>query len=400
MGEEYNKYDIDLNIDINNKFISLTTKLNYHCRFVNLNEIKLYLHKDLNVEYITCNKPITYEVDKLISNWCPFIVESKAIKISFNENISENESVDFIFKYSGYLDITSPSGVNRLTSNWIELGLYTPWFPLTANFEPSLFNVCINIENGYNVINSKPQGDNLILYQKNPNFDCTILASKYFKCIKSIVGEIPIEIYYTDDKYKNMAYQINEISTKAIEKYIQFGTVATEKYSIVIAPRECGGGYCRSGLIVVAPKDEFEDNIDYFKFIAHELAHIWWNKANTTSWEDWLNESFAEYSSLIAIRDNFKQEDFNKIINSYEEKLKNLPPIKNLNRDDENAYNVLYIKGALILHKLEDRIGKENFIELLKKIHIHKINTTKKFLDELENINNKELRDFVDRLLN
>lgn len=89
MGEEYNKYDIDLNIDINNKFISLTTKLNYHYKFENSNEIKLYLHKDLNVEYITCNKPITYEVDKVISNWCPFIEESKSIRISFNENISK-----------------------------------------------------------------------------------------------------------------------------------------------------------------------------------------------------------------------------------------------------------------------------------------------------------------------
>lgn len=67
MREEYNKYDIDLNIDINNKFISLTTKLNYHCNLENPNELKLYLHKDLNIEYIACNKPITYEVDKLIS---------------------------------------------------------------------------------------------------------------------------------------------------------------------------------------------------------------------------------------------------------------------------------------------------------------------------------------------
>lgn len=311
----------------------------------------------------------------------------------------KNENIDFTFKYSGYLDIISPDGVNRLTRNWIELGLYTPWFPLTNNFEQSLFNVSINIENGYEIINSKRQGDNLILYQKKPSFDCTILASKSFKCIKSIVGEIPIEVYYTDDKYKNMAHQINEISTKAIKKYTEFGNVETEKYSIVIAPRQYGGGYCRSGLIVVTPKDELEDKVDYFKFIAHELAHIWWNKSNTTSWEDWLNESFAEYSALIALRDNFKQEDFNKTINIYEEKSKGLPPIKNLSRDDENAYKVLYIKGALVLNKLENRIGEENFRELLLKIHMGKINTTEKFLDTLENICNKELMEFIDMLL-
>lgn len=400
MEENYNRYDIDLKIDMSNKFIFVIAKLSYNCKLENLSELKLYIHKDLYVECITCNKNITYEIDTTISDWCPFIWESKLIRISFNEKIYVNENIDFIFKYSGYIDIISPYSVNRLTNNRIELGLYTPWFPLTDNMEQALFNISIGIDKDYKVINSKKQGNNLILYQKIPSFDCTILACKDFKYLKNTACEVAIEIYYMDEKYKNLANEINEIPTKAIQKYIEFGNVKTEKYSIVIAPREDGGGYCRPELIVVTPYDEFEDNINYFKFIAHELAHIWWNKANTNSWEDWLNESFAEYSALIALRDNFKQEDFDKIISSYKEKSKNLLAIRNLSRADENAHKVLYIKGALVLNKLENRVGKVKFKELLQKTHINKINTTDEFLDIVENICNKELRDFLDVLLN
>ncbi len=400
MGEFYNRYDIDLNIDMSNKFISAISKLSYNCKKENLRELKLYIHKDLYVECISCNKNITYEIDTTISDWCPFILETKLIPILFNEKLYINENIDFIFKYSGCIDIISPYGINRLTNNWVKLGLYTPWFPLTDNMEPALFNINIDIDKDYKIINSKKKGDNLILYQKIPSFDCTILACKDFKYVQNTACEVVIEVYYMNDKYKNIANEINEISTKAIQKYIEFGDVETEKYSIVIAPREDGGGYCRPGLIVVTPEDEFEDKINYFKFIAHELAHIWWNKANANCWEDWLNESFAEYSALIALRDNFKQEDFDKIISSYKEKSKDLPAIRNLSRADENAYKVLYIKGALVLNKLENRIGKVKLKELLKETHLNKINTTDKFLYMVEKICNKEIREFLDVLLN
>ena len=45
--------------------------------------------------------------------------------------------------------------------------------------------------------------------------------------------------------------------------------------------------------------------IVYFKYIAYELAHLWWCKSNPNSWEDLLNESFAEYSVRMELRKVF-----------------------------------------------------------------------------------------------
>lgn len=121
---------------------------------------------------------------------------------------------------------------------------------------------------------------------------------------------------------------------------------------------------------------------EYFRFIAHELAHLWWHHVkNTNSWEDWLNESFAEYSALLALREKFGTDVFQEKINEYSNLSRNLPPIRNLNRGSDNAHAVLYYKGPLLLCKLEALIGKNKFFKLLNIIHLQKVSSTEKFLN-------------------
>lgn len=56
--------------------------------------------------------------------------DAKLVKLIFQEPIIEHQSLNIRFTYKGYLNIVSPYGVNRLTKDWIEVGIYTPWFPL------------------------------------------------------------------------------------------------------------------------------------------------------------------------------------------------------------------------------------------------------------------------------
>lgn len=394
-----NIYNIDLGIDVNKKCITSIAKLIYNCKTNDLKELNLYIHKDIEVEDINCDQEISYQISNNISYWCPFVLESKLIKIEFKENLNLDDKINIEFKYKGYLDIINPYGINRLTKGWIELGLYTPWFPLIETLDVLKFNVKIDIDSGYEVINSKYEHDSIRLEQQIPSNDCTIIASEKFKNIKTYAENTCISVYYTSEKHKDLADKISNISKIVMKQYIPFGNVGIDNYSIVIAPREDGGGYCRPNLIVVTPDDDYENEVEYFKFIAHELAHIWWNKANTNSWEDWLNESFAEYSAMIAIRQVYGESYFNELISKYRRESKNLPPIRNMNRSDSNAYSILYRKGTVILNSLENRIGKDKFQELLHKTHINEINTTDKFLNTIEININKELRKYFDEML-
>lgn len=400
MDEQYSIYNIDLKIDADNQHLYSNVKLDFYCNLQSTNILNFYIHSDMEIEDITCNIPFKYEIGEKIADWSPFILESKLIKLSFDKPILKGQKISIYFKYKGYINIVTKYGINRLTSDWIELGMYTPWFPLHESFREAIFNVIIGIDDKYKVINSSKVRDKLIINQSVPQPDSTIIASKDFKIIANKLQDIIFNVYYIEDRHKEIAIQISKHSSTILNKYKDIGKVNINETSIVIAPRKEGGGYCRPGLIVLTPTDNSIDEVRYFKFIAHELAHLWWfNMQNANTWEDWLNESFAEYSALRALRDYYGEDEFNCWIDVYKQQTKNLPPIKNLDRGHEKAFEVLYMKGPVALNALENSIGKKKFEELLNKTYQNNVDTTNKFLDILSELTNPDVVDKFNNLL-
>ena len=399
MGDKMNNiYDIDLDIDVVNQFIYSKVKFKYYCNLSKIKELNFYLHKNMEIEKIISDKKMTYEVSKEISKDCPFILEGRLIKISFEDLIYENNIINISFKYKGHIDFVTEDKVNRITEKWIELNLYSAWFPLEKSFCSSIFKTTVNINNEYKIINSKVIENKKVINKTIPMVDCAILASNGFNEIEVYLEDIKLKVYYIEDENEVLAKRIRKYVIDIFNFYKSFGKTMNEEVSIVIAPRKYGGGYCRPGLIVITKEDDRSEE-DYFKFIAHELAHLWWNNADPTTWEDWLNESFAEFSALIALRDNFGEKEFNNKIKEFEESIKGLPPIKFLNRSDEKAFLVLYRKGPFILYRLEKEIGREKFLDLLKLIHKKNINNTEDLLEEIVNIISLEIKNKFNEFL-
>jgi len=48
---------------------------------------------------------------------------------------------------------------------------------------------------------------------------------------------------------------------------------------------------------------------------AHEMSHFWWNFGFDQG--DWINETFAEYFSLIALREVSSNEEFEACLKKY-----------------------------------------------------------------------------------
>ncbi|MDR3628680.1 MAG: M1 family aminopeptidase, partial [Ignavibacteriaceae bacterium] len=227
--------------------------------------------------------------------------------------------------------------------------------------------------------------DNIIIAAKN-------LKSKYLKendsYIEVVYGDFPGPA--ADSIITECKYTLNLFG-----KY--FGKEENTYLKYVLAPFEKGGGYSRKNFISMRTK-----KFDYYtqsKGIAHEIAHFWWRKANTTSWEDWLNESFAEYSMLIYTRERFGIDKFNKQIEEYKDRSKNLPPIWGIDRNSNKAYSVIYEKGSVILFELENKIGKDKFLSLLRKIADNNICTTNDFLQLLEKETSGEARLWMEKQL-
>ena len=118
-------------------------------------------------------------------------------------------------------------------------------------------------------------------------------------------------------------------------------------------------------------KDSTETNL-----ISHELAHQWWgNRITCKNWNHfWLNEAMATYLSAAYNEVRFGKEKYQSDIASY---YKVYEAIKNRNNDKPLVFenwsnpssddrNLVYFKGAYVLHLLREKLGDEVFWKAIK----------------------------------
>jgi aminopeptidase N len=180
-----------------------------------------------------------------------------------------------------------------------------------------------------------------------------------------------------------------------------FGDTEVQDMCLVISKRDKGGGYSRRGGLFlggVSDSSYLNNRIDYIRYVGHEIAHFWWYGADG-NWEDWLNESFAEYSAMILIRELRGEEEFSKILNDKKNKSSSLPPIWELPRNSSFAETVLYSKGPVLLNELEGKIGSKKFLKLCKARISKNIKDTSDFLKILKDSEGQEIANWFERSL-
>ena len=109
--------------------------------------------------------------------------------------------------------------------------------------------------------------------------------------------------------------------------------------------------------------------------ILHELAHMWFGDLVTMTWWNdlWLNESFAEYTSHLAVAEATEWTDawttfaFSEKAWAYtQDQLPSTHPIVAEIRDLEdvqvNFDGITYAKGAAVLRQLGATVGREAFV--------------------------------------
>ena len=148
--------------------------------------------------------------------------------------------------------------------------------------------------------------------------------------------------------------------------------------------------YSRPNYISLAFDQKFTKT--QFKTLAHEIAHLWWLKADLSTWDDWLNEAFAKYSALLMYRADFGEEALAEYVQKYGDWIRSLkaPPVWEIEKDNPNNNAVVTYKGALRLLELESRIGIEKMEALLKETHTQQIVVTDDFLNLLAELSDKE----------
>ena len=127
--------------------------------------------------------------------------------------------------------------------------------------------------------------------------------------------------------------------------------------------------------------------------VSHELAHLWWSGGDPHSWEDWLNESFAEYSAFLYLRARGENEMFMAYLGDYEQMVDYPPVLWGMDLDHKYAHDTLHRKGPGMLFRLEMEVGYVEFMKFMAALGENDVTTTKELLSVLEKTTSKEARD-------
>ncbi len=250
-----------------------------------------------------------------------------------------------------------------------------------------------------------------------------VVAGPYASVHDEYVGmkKIPMGIYCRKSLFQHLdAEEIFKVTKQGFEYFERvFGLAyAFDKYDQIAvvdfnwgAMENAGCVTFREDLLVFRSKVTERMYNARANTILHEMAHMWFGDLVTMKWWDdlWLNESFAEWSSYLALVEatRFKNSwaGFNAERKNWayrQDQLSSTHPIAADMVDIEtvkaNFDGITYAKGASVLHQLVAHVGRDNFIAGLQKYfakHAFKNTTLNDLLSELEATSGRKLDSWV-----
>lgn len=361
-----------------------------------LDSLSFALHKQFEILSVKAKDLEVYQFDTETPNTLPWIPEGGNLHLRFIKPLQKGDRIRIQFTYRGKITEWPDWLANVVTEDWVELGLYLPWFPYNGSYGEFTFIVDAECDPDYQLCglgDIKKEDNKWRFSSRSPQKDIIIVASRDLKATRNSDGDYLSSIYYVsihDSTAEGIAQDLRWV----LEHFdAWFGGDMPKEITLVESMRERGGGYTRRGLIVMAglrDRDYYDSYESYFRYLAHETAHIWWSVAPVDSWEDWLNESFAEYSALLAVQEKFGNQAFERRLRNKAGAIPGTAPIWGFNRVDRSTQEksqeiqiLLYNKGPVLLHELATKIGNDSFLALCREVVSQEVRRTGQLLEIL-----------------
>lgn len=394
-AQEVRNYNLSVNLDIKQNAVHVEGAMKID--FKDKDTIALVLWKQTTIRTIKGKRTkIAFRFDTVAPSPILFVSNGRVLTLTKKAGSPALQTVRV--SYDCHM-----KGLDRwaqtFLDEWVELNMYSAWYPLNNESKSFTSTIDITMDKAYKVTGSgiiSSKDGHWLMKQPWKASDNVIVASKELKTKQKQTSKSHIELNYSTLK-ENEADSIFTECQFMFDLYTKlFGPQDSTYFKLTVVPTDEGGGYSRKNFI--------SWRTNHFNFntrigLAHEIAHFWWNHANTTTWEDWLNEAFADYSKLLYIRERIGNRVFKLNIDFFQKRSKETPPIWGLNRNNEKADIVFYQKGALILYDLSQKVGEAKFFEFLKEVAATKVNTTDRLLSLVELRFSKEIREWLETQL-
>jgi hypothetical protein len=352
-------------------------------------EIDFIIYQGVQIESITSGN-ISLEYNEFDFDEIQFFPESKKI------TISGMKSHDLKIQYKCKLESIAYD-INSINDNWIELNMYSPWYPVRIDVPSANFDIRISGLEDFQVIQGN-KTDGIWQLKFIDQVDAYIIGFKDFKHNELRDKSTDISIYSLKSSNMSLPVELDGLLRDIYSFYTDLFGIgeARLKMNVAVMDRLSGGGYFRDDLIVLSSEERSE--LDWIHFFAHEMAHKWWRGADTTSWEDWLNESTAEFSSWLFLDKHFGKSIVEEVAFEHDNEIRICPPLRNLERDTKHVYFSRF-KGARILKGIDEQYGRDELIQCMKILLELPDRKTDLWIAEVTKVGKTDLSNYLSKQL-
>jgi hypothetical protein len=383
-------YDLKVSLEPGRGNISVHATVEIPLENPQSRDFKFALHETFTIKQLLVNgKKSSFSSQAREPS--PLVPASKNVVVSLPPGITQ-ERIRMDIEYEGWLKNIPEFGTfpdqkqamdDQVNSRLVELSGYSSWYPQFVFGQPLQVELQLSLPQGWtSICSGKKLADRVsegraVTHWSSPrDIDILILASPSYREKSVRQSGVDIEIYYTQMPEAFIEREVQQIAgviklyTNSLgETNIPAGTVKH-----VYSPKRKGqgmAGFARPGMIVTSEGRTLDSlakdpQFSLFQGIAHEIAHFWWNFGSGQG--DWINESFSEYFSSLAVQKISSEEEFKRLLEKDRKGVRELPadapslatvPLLN----DKVGFVVRYYKGALMLNDLREALGEEKFLQ-------------------------------------
>jgi hypothetical protein len=293
------------------------------------------------------------------------------------------EPVTVEIRYAGVPNMEG--GVGGITSSAVELSVENMWHPLLATFDREMIGrLRLRLPSGWIVVSSGPARtiDGTHELEMNvPQLDVPLFAAPEPR--RWSEGAFSIYSLAAGDEE---AAAVLEAATACGEFLdARFGArdrlpsvrmVITDRDEVALARKN----------FIVLPQIDRTDRVGLHRLLCHELTHYWTGSAGPFTADHWMSESFAEYTSAIFVREHFGEDAFQRLVAEYARAGRDQGPVWTPEASQRPSYVAMYRLGPYLLSRLEERIGKTEFAEFLRRYMVHDVRTTAELFQHLAEV--------------
>jgi aminopeptidase N len=244
----------------------------------------------------------------------------------------------------------------------------------------------------------------------------TAIAAGPYHVVRDEHDGIPLGVYCRQSLAEHLdADEILEVTRQGFDFFHHaFGIkYPFGKYDQLFVPEFKEGAMENAGCVTLVEAYIFRSRVTDFarearaETILHEMAHMWFGDLVTMRWWDdlWLNESFATWAGTLAQAESTRWTSawttFAQLYKAWAYRQDQLPSthpiaadIPDIHAVEVNFDGITYAKGAAVLKQLVAYVGRENFLDGVRKYfagHAYANATLADLLAALEQTSGRDL---------